>query len=97
MNKEKWKPIPDYPGYEMDILGNVYSVRHQNDVRKMTPYVTYANTLGPFVMLVKDGRKQRAHIIDLIFSTFPNATAEDVLEWNDPNIIGSGRVYIWRD
>lgn len=97
MNKEKCKPIPDYPGYEMDILGNIYSVKRQHDVRKMTPYATYANTMGPFVMLVKDGRKQRAYIVDLVFATFPYATYEDVYEWKDPNIIRSGRVHIWRD
>jgi hypothetical protein len=97
MNKEKRKPIPGYPGYEMDTLGNIYSVRHWHDVRKMTPYVTYANTMGPFVMLVKDGRKKRAYILDLIFATFPNATSEDFYEWKDPNIVRSGKVHIWRD
>ena len=97
MNKEKWRPIPGYPGYEMDTSGNIYSVKRQHDVRKMTPYATYANTMGPFVMLVKDGRKRRVYIVDLIFATFPSTANEDVHEWKDPNIIRSGRAHLWRD
>ena len=79
MEQEIWKPINDYPGYEVSNYGKVYS---HHSKRLLKPY--YNNSNYPYVTLGRKGRELVHRLVGLHFVPNPNNYPIVLHEDHDP-------------